>query len=214
MSTSASSLNWWCIDGSRRTISSAGMRDAMSRYTPPWGVERPALTSELMARATSSRGNRSGVRRLLSGSSYHLSASSAVSAYWPLNTAGMYENMKRSPSEFLSTPPSPRTPSVTRMPLTLGGHTIPVGWNCTNSMLIRFAPARSASACPSPVYSHELEVTLNDLPMPPVAITTAGASNSTNRPDSRQYPKAPAIRSPSLSSSVTVHSANTLTRAS
>ena len=100
------------------------------------------------------------------------------------------------------------------MPLTLGGHTMPVGWNWTNSMLIRDAPARSASACPSPVYSQELEVTLNDLPMPPVAMTTAGASNRTNRPLSRQYPNAPAIASPSLSSSVMMHSANTLMRAS
>ena len=94
--------------------------------------------------------------------------------------------MNRLPSEFFSTPPSPRTPSVTRMPFTLGGQTIPVGWNWTNSMLISFAPARRASAWPSPVYSHEFDVTLNDLPMPPVASTTAGASNRTNRPLSRQ----------------------------
>ena len=94
--------------------------------------------------------------------------------------------MKRLPSEFFSTPPSPRTDSVTRMPLTDGGQTMPVGWNCTNSMLISVAPARSASACPSPVYSQEFEVTLKDLPMPPVASTTAGASKSTNLPVSRK----------------------------
>ncbi|SHV11303.1 Uncharacterised protein [Mycobacteroides abscessus subsp. abscessus] len=94
--------------------------------------------------------------------------------------------MKRLPSEFLSTPPSPRTPSVTRMPLTDGGQTMPVGWNWMNSMLMSVAPARSARAWPSPVYSQEFDDTLNDLPMPPVASTTAGASNSTNRPDSRQ----------------------------
>ena len=63
---------------------------------------------------------------------------------------------------------------------------MPVGWNWTNSMLISGAPACSASACPSPVYSHEFDVTLKDLPMPPVASTTAGASKATNRPDSRQ----------------------------
>ena len=57
---------------------------------------------------------------------------------------------------------------------------MPVGWNWTNSMLISVAPARSASAWPSPVYSQEFEVTLKDLPMPPVASTTAGASNRTN----------------------------------
>ncbi len=94
--------------------------------------------------------------------------------------------MNRLPSELRSTPPSPRTDSVTRIPLTDGGQTIPVGWNWMNSMLISEAPARSASAWPSPVYSQEFEVTLNDLPMPPVARITAGASNITNRPDSRQ----------------------------
>ncbi len=101
--------------------------------------------------------------------------------------------MNRSPSELRNTPPSPRTPSVTRMPFTLGGQTMPVGWNWTNSMLMSDAPARRASACPSPVYSHEFDVTLNDLPIPPVASTTAGASNNTKRPDSRQYPNAPAM---------------------
>ncbi len=94
--------------------------------------------------------------------------------------------MNRVCSEFFKTPPSPRTPSVTRIPFTLGGHTMPVGWNWTNSMLISVAPARSARAWPSPVYSQEFEVTLNDLPMPPVASTTAGASNRMNRPLSRQ----------------------------
>ena len=63
---------------------------------------------------------------------------------------------------------------------------MPVGWNCTNSMLTSVDPARSARAWPSPVYSQEFEVTLNDLPMPPVARMTAGAEKRTNRPDSRQ----------------------------
>ena len=94
--------------------------------------------------------------------------------------------MNRLPSEFFRTPPSPRTDSVTRMPLTEGGQTIPVGWNWTNSMLISVDPARIARACPSPVYSHEFEVTLNDLPIPPVPSTTAGASKRMNCPLSRQ----------------------------
>lgn len=94
--------------------------------------------------------------------------------------------MKRLLSEFFSTPPSPRTPSVTRIPFTLGGQTMPVGWNWMNSMLISVAPARSASAWPSPVYSQEFDVTLKDLPIPPVASTTAGASNTTNPPLWRQ----------------------------
>ena len=63
---------------------------------------------------------------------------------------------------------------------------MPVGWNCTNSMLISEAPAASASAWPSPVYSQELLVTLNDLPMPPVAMITAGALSWMNEPVSRQ----------------------------
>src|SRR6266513_1201647 len=63
--------------------------------------------------------------------------------------------MNRSPWEFFRTPPSPRTPSVTRMPRTDGGHTMPVGWNWTNSMSIRSAPDHSARAWPSPVYSQE-----------------------------------------------------------
>ena len=79
-------------------------------------------------------------------------------------------------------PPSPRTDSVTSSPFTDGGHTMPVGWNCTNSMLIRLAPARIASAWPSPVYSHEFDVTLNERPMPPVASTIAGAAIAMSRP--------------------------------
>ena len=79
-----------------------------------------------------------------------------------------------------------RTDAGTSSPLTDGGQTMPVGWNCTNSMLISVAPARSAIAWPSPVYSQEFEVTLNDLPMPPVARMTVGLSKTMNRPDSRQ----------------------------
>ena len=67
--------------------------------------------------------------------------------------------MNRLPSELRSTPPSPRTDSVTRIPFTDGGQTMPVGWNWRNSMLISVAPARRARACPSPVYSQELLVT-------------------------------------------------------
>ncbi len=67
--------------------------------------------------------------------------------------------MKRLPSELRRIPPSPRTLSVTRIPRTDGGQTIPVGWNWTNSMLTSEAPALSARAWPSPVYSQELDVT-------------------------------------------------------
>ncbi len=88
MSTSASSLNWWYIEGSRRRITSAGIRVDTSRKTPPCGEPRPSFTSALIARATSSRGSSSGGRRLWSGSSYQRSASASDSAYFSLKTSG------------------------------------------------------------------------------------------------------------------------------
>ena len=94
--------------------------------------------------------------------------------------------MNRLPSELRSTPPSPRTPSVTRMPRTDSGQTMPVGWNWTHSMSIRSAPAHRAMACPSPVDSHEFEVYVQLLPTPPVAMTTALALKTTNSPEGRQ----------------------------
>ena len=66
--------------------------------------------------------------------------------------------MNRSPSRLRRIPPSPRTASVTSSPRTPGGQTMPVGWNWTNSMSISSAPARQASACPSPEYSQEFEL--------------------------------------------------------
>ena len=89
MSTPASSLNWWYIDGRRRRMYSALRRVAMSRKTPPWGLPRPPFTSELIDRATSSRGSSSGGRRLLMWSSYQRSASSSVSAVSAANMGGM-----------------------------------------------------------------------------------------------------------------------------
>ena len=68
------------------------------------------------------------------------------------------------------------------MPRTLGGQTMPVGWNWTNSMSIRSAPAQRAMAWPSPVYSQEFEVIFQALPMPPVASTTALAWNTIEPP--------------------------------
>src|SRR4028118_565477 len=41
--------------------------------------------------------------------------------------------MNRLPAELRSTPPSPRTLSVTRMPRTDGGQTIPAGGNWTDA---------------------------------------------------------------------------------
>ena len=53
----------------------------------------------------------------------------------------MSSNMNRLPSLFVKIPPSPRTPSVTKIPRTLGGQTIPVGWNWMNSISSKSAPA-------------------------------------------------------------------------
>src|SRR6266853_6063553 len=59
---------------------------------------------------------------------------------------------------------------------------------------------------PSPVYSHEFDVIGQAFPIPPVAITTDFALNTTKRPVSRQYASAPAHRPPSVSSRTIVHS--------
>ena len=93
--------------------------------------------------------------------------------------------MKRLPSELRSTPPSPRTPSVTRMPRTLSGHTMPVGWNCTDSMSMTSAPAQIAMAWPSPTDSQLLEVYFHDLPIDPVARTKDLAVKTTISPVGR-----------------------------
>src|ERR671938_617436 len=81
----------------------------------------------------------------------------------------MSSNINRRPSLFFRTPPFPRTPSVTRMPRTLGGQIMPVGWNWTISMSSRSAPTPSAMAMPSPVYSHEFGARdkKDPLPLPP-----------------------------------------------
>src|ERR1700722_13854890 len=102
-------------------------------------------------------------------SSYQGSASSSVSAVSSRNIEATESNMKRVPSELRRTPPSPRPPSVTRMPRTESGHTMPVGWNCTHSMSMTSAPAQMAMAWPSPTDSQLLEVYVQDLPIDPVA---------------------------------------------
>src|SRR5215467_4122515 len=90
--------------------------------------------------------------------------------------------MKRTPSEFLRVPPSPRTLSVTRMPRTLMGHTMPVGWNWMHSMSMSSAPASRARVTPSPVDSQELEVNFQHFPTPPVPSTMALALKTARRP--------------------------------
>ena len=51
-----------------------------------------------------------------------------------------------------------------------------------NSMSCKSAPAKYASACPSPVYSHEFEVTRYAFPIPPVAMIIDLACIDTNLP--------------------------------
>ena len=70
-------------------MNSVERRLAMSRKTPPWGDPRPALTSALMARATSSRGSSSAGRRLFFLSSYQRSPSSSDSEVSFLKKSGM-----------------------------------------------------------------------------------------------------------------------------
>ncbi len=51
---------------------------------------------------------------------------------------GAYFSMKRSPSLLRRMPPSPRAPSVSRMPM----RQMPVGWNWKNSMSSSGRPRR------------------------------------------------------------------------
>ena len=81
--------------------------------------------------------------------------------------------MKRWPFASRSRPPSPRQPSVTRMP----AGKMPVGWNCTASMLPSAAtPVSSAIAAPMPSQITALVVTRYTRPAPPVAIAVALAT--------------------------------------
>ena len=84
---------------------------------------------------------RSGVDHAAIEASSQRLASSSSAAYSWRRASGRYFHMKRSPWLLRRMPPSPRTPSVTRMPITPGGQTMPVGWNCRNSMSRRSAPA-------------------------------------------------------------------------
>src|SRR2546429_2746335 len=101
----------------------------MSRNTPPCSVPRPTLTSLLIARATSSRGSRSGVRRLFFLSSYQASPSRSVSAVFARENSRVDFNNKRSPLLVFSLPPSPPTPPGPRLPPTQNGPTLPGRWD-------------------------------------------------------------------------------------
>ena len=68
--------------------------------------------------------------------------------------SGAYLFMKRSPSLLSRYAPSPRQPSVIRIPV---GYSV-VGWNCMNSMSLSGSPRRSAIAAPSPVDAYAFVV--------------------------------------------------------
>ena len=113
-----------------------------------WG--RPvSVIRRVIALATTSRGARS------------------ASSCWPC--------MKRSPSKSTRNAPSPRTASEMSgcWPWESGPSHITVGWNWTNSRSRSRAPARIASAMPSPVDTLGFVDWLNTCPRPPEASTTA-----------------------------------------
>ena len=70
---------------------------------------------------------------------------------------GSYLRMNSRPCRSTSTAPSPRTASEMRNRFACGWKR-QVGWNWTNSMFSIFAPARQASATPSPVAESGLQV--------------------------------------------------------
>ena len=85
---------------------------------------------------------------------------------------------------------------------------MPVGWNCTASMLPSAAtPVSSASAWPMPSLMTALVVTRYRRPAPPVAITVARATQAASSPVMRSRTTAPWQRLPSwISDSASVRS--------
>ncbi len=133
------------IVGKRRSQNSAP-RCRASSHMCGWPV---SIIRRVIALATTSRGARS--------------ASSCTPC------------MNRLPSKSTRNAPSPRTASEISgcWPRESGPRYITVGWNCTNSRSRSTAPARSASAIPSPVETAGLVVWENTWPRPPLASTTA-----------------------------------------
>ena len=76
--------------------------------------------------------------------------------------------MNATPCSSRSTAPSPRSASESSG-RGIDGWCSAVGWNCMNSTSATAAPARSASAMPSPVDTAGLVVTAKSCPAPPVA---------------------------------------------
>ena len=103
---------------------------------------------------------------------------------------GAYFSMNRSPLAFSSQAPSPRAPSVIRIPLPASV----VGWYWIISMSISLAPIRYACAIPSPVTISPLVVGLYACPAPPVARIVFLALNTSRWPSRRLRPIAPMQR--------------------
>jgi hypothetical protein len=188
MSTSASSMNWWCIDGSRRLrISSGGMREVdTSRYTPPWGVPRPGLDLGVDGPGHLVAGQQLRRRRAVRcpGRCSQLVGLLLGGGVLPLEHVGHVLEHEALAVGVASARRRRRgRDSVTSRPRTEGGQTMPVGWNCRNSMLISVAPARRARAWPSPVYSQEFDVTLSSSCRPRRwRARSPGRRTRTNRP--------------------------------
>ncbi len=87
-----------------------------------------------------------------------------------------------------------------------------VGWNWTNSMSASGAPARYASAMPSPVLITAFVLVRKTRPLPPVAKMTALAPIACNPPWIRSHATTPRQTPSSTINAVTYHSSYTAMR--
>ena len=138
----------------------AGRQDGREPDPPLLVAEVPGVEADVVACRSAS------IWRMIAFATTSRGARSASSC-WPC--------MNRLPSWSTRNAPSPRTASDTSgcWPLAPSPSHSTVGWNCTNSRSRICAPARSASAIPSPVETLGLVVAAYNWPIPPVASTTA-----------------------------------------
>ena len=111
-----------------------------------------------------------------SPSSIRCCMAAATTSRGARSPSGWRAGMTGRPAASTSTAPAPRRASVIsgHWPRAESCHST-VGWNCTNSTSRSSAPARAASARPSPVSPAGLVVVAYAWPKPPVARTTARA---------------------------------------
>ncbi len=93
------------------------------------------------------------------------------------SSRGASSSTKRSPRASCSVAPSPRIASVMRKPSRPRTPITAVGWNCSSSRSASAAPAACASSMPTPCEPGGLVVRDHSAAAPPVAITTARASD-------------------------------------